>query len=113
MRDGIMYNKRDIVLIPFPYSDLSGSKQRPALIISNEKINSTEDRICCLITSNPSKDGILIENKFMDNGKLIFRSWAKPYRLFTIHEGIIRKKICTINNEFHKRIIREINEYLK
>ena len=60
--------------------------------ISNDKINSTEDRICCLITSNPSKEGILIENKFIENGRLIFKSWIKSYRLFTIHEGIIRKK---------------------
>lgn len=31
-----MYDQRDIVLIPFPYSDLTGSKQRPALIVSNK-----------------------------------------------------------------------------
>jgi len=36
-----MYDQGDIVLLPFPYSDLTGSKQRPALIISNEKFNKT------------------------------------------------------------------------
>ena len=60
-----MYNQKDIVLIPFPYSDLTGSKKRPALVISNEKINKTEDRICCLITTNEYQNDILItKNSF-------------------------------------------------
>ncbi len=32
---GIMYKQREIVLLPFPYSDLSAIKKRPILIISN------------------------------------------------------------------------------
>ncbi|MEK6886775.1 MAG: type II toxin-antitoxin system PemK/MazF family toxin, partial [Nanoarchaeota archaeon] len=60
MKGGIVYKQRDIVLIPFPYSDLTGAKQRPALIISNNKINHTQDKICCLITSNSTADGIKI-----------------------------------------------------
>ena len=35
MKGGIMYEQRDIILIPFPYSDLTGAKLRPALILSN------------------------------------------------------------------------------
>ena len=113
MKGGIMYEQRDIILIPFPYTDLTGAKQRPALIISNGIINKTQDRICCLITSNPSKDGLLIEAKYFEEGNLPFKSWVKPHRLFTIHEKIIKKKICTINNIFHDIIIEKINEYLK
>ena len=60
-----MYDQRDIVLVPFPYSDLTGSKQRPVLIISNNKINKTEDRICCLITTKPHKDDLPIEKKLI------------------------------------------------
>ena len=63
MRGGMMFNQKDIVLIPFPYSDLTGSKKRPALIVSNEKINKTQDRICCLVTTNQHKNDLKIENK--------------------------------------------------
>lgn len=55
MRGGIIYEQKDIILVPFPYSDLTISKKRPALIISNKKINKMEDRICCLVTTSPTK----------------------------------------------------------
>ncbi len=106
-----MYEQRDVVLIPFPYSDLTGSKQRPALIISNSLVNKTEDRICCLITSQPIKEGILI-NSF-ESGKLPFKSWVKPHRIFTIHERIIRKKICMVTSTFHDAVLTKINEFLQ
>ena len=108
-----MYEQKDIVLIPFPYSDLTGSKQRPALIISNELINKTQDRICCLITSQQPQDGIPIETGFFEGNKLPFKSWVKPHRLFTIHEKIIRKKLSTINDAFHDKIVAKVNEYIK
>ncbi len=33
-------NQGDIVLMEFPYSDLSDAKRRPALVISNQKYNT-------------------------------------------------------------------------
>ncbi len=97
MRGGIMYDQRSIVLIPFPYSDLAGSKLRPALIISNEIVNNTSVRICCLVTSNESVDGIKIEGGMFEKGGLPFSSWVKPHRLFTIHEKIIKKELCVVS----------------
>ena len=108
-----MYEQKDVVLIPFPYSDLTGSKQRPAVIISNEKLNKSEDRICCLVTSNEPVDGILISNNSFLDGKLPFKSWIKPCRLFTINSKIIKKKICTLTDDFHNKIVLSINEYIK
>lgn len=107
-----MYEQGEIVLIPFPYSDLSGSKQRPALILSNSLLNKTSDRICCLITSNPLSEGLTINNSDFQEGKLPFKSLVKPQRLFTIDKRIIRKKLCKINKRFHKRIMTSINKYL-
>tara|TARA_Y100000034_G_scaffold117889_1_gene157877 strand:+ start:3708 stop:4049 length:342 start_codon:yes stop_codon:yes gene_type:complete len=113
MKDGIIYDQRDIVLIPFPYSDLTGSKQRPALVISNKELNITEDRICCLITSKISKEGIEIKKNSLETGNLPFRSFIKPHRLFTISNKIIKRKLCKINQSFHNKIITNINEYIK
>ncbi len=108
-----MYDQKEIVLIPFPYSDLTGAKQRPALVISNESLNNSEDRICCLITSNSPIDGLLIENNNFEEGKLPFKSWIKPHRLFTINEKIIKRKLCKITDELHNKVIVMINEKIK
>lgn len=112
-KGGTMFEQKEIVLMPFPYSDLTGSKQRPALIISNKKLNNTEDRICCLITSNKPKDGILITNKDLENGKMPFESWIKPQRLFTINDRIIKKRLCSITRDFHNKVVKEVNEYIR
>jgi mRNA interferase MazF len=113
MKDGIKFNQREIVLIPFPYSDLTGAKQRPALIVSNKVLNSAQDRICCLITSNPTNEGLEIKKEHFEEGGLPFKSWAKPQRLFTIDERIIKKRICRISRKFHEEILRGINRYLE
>jgi len=113
MRDGIMFNQKDIVLIPFPYSDLTLSKQRPALIISNEKINKMQDRICCLVTTKSHKDDLKIEKNSFEEGILPFKSFIKPHRIFTIQENVIIKKLCKINNDLHNSVVNKINEYIK
>lgn len=104
--NGTQYKQRNIVLIPFPFTDLTGAKKRPALIISNEKINKTEDRICCLITSNPQSKGIKIKN--IEKGILPFTSYVKPQRLFTIHKGLIKQNICTISKEEYNKVLSSI-----
>ena len=107
-----MYEQKDIVLIPFPYSDLTGFKQRPALIISNEKINKSEDRICCLITTNSHENGLEITKDSFEEGKLPFKSFVKPHRIFCIDRRIIKKRLCSIKKKFHNRIIKKVNEYI-
>ncbi|MEK6933584.1 MAG: type II toxin-antitoxin system PemK/MazF family toxin [Nanoarchaeota archaeon] len=113
MKGGIMYEQRDIVLVPFPYSDLTGAKLRPALILSNSLINRTDDRICCLITSNPTKEGIIVEKTDFYSGRLPFKSWVKPHRIFTINQKIIKKKLCTMSEKFHERVLVELNNFLR
>ena len=100
-----MFNQGDIVLIPFPYSDLTVSKKRPALIISNEKINKMQDKICCLVTTKSHKDDLLITNDCFSEGTLPFKSFIRAHRIFTIHEGIIIKKLCRIKGDFHDKIV--------
>ena len=45
--------KGDVVVIPFPFSNLSGSKRRPALVLADLPGN---DIILCQITSKHGKD---------------------------------------------------------
>jgi len=37
------YQQGDIVTVDFPFTDISQTKRRPALVVSNEQVNETGD----------------------------------------------------------------------
>ena len=113
---GTSIEQRSIILIPFPYTDLSGAKKRPALVISSQKFNNkSEDAICCLITSNPEEamHSVKITNKDMDTGFLEFESKVKPYRIFTINKRLVYKVLGKLNISKSKIVIDEISSITK
>lgn len=117
MIDGITYKQQEIVLIPFPYSDLLSEKKRPVLILSNNKYNKyNEDIICCAITSNKRNyfNSISLKKDDIYSGKLHFESKIRPNRIFTLKQSRIIKKLGTIKiekyNEVESTIIKVISK---
>ena len=88
--------KGNIVVIPFPFSDLSDSKKRPALVLADL---SGDDIILCQITSQKTKDQYAIPIKEQDFslGKLTVPSNIRPNRIFTADKNIIIKKVASLN----------------
>ena len=55
------YKQGEIVLVPFPYSDLSGSKRRPVLVVSNNLYNNSFlDIVVVAITSRTEKPTFIL-----------------------------------------------------
>ena len=66
------------------------------------------------MTSNKLVDhSILLKSESFATGKLPFKSWVKPHRLFTIHEKIIKKKLCSVTDDFHSLVLQSINDFLE
>jgi len=59
------YQKGDIVIIQFPFSDLSRVKKRPSLIISNDVVNQTGDYLMVQITSKIKNDELSVYKKIV------------------------------------------------
>ena len=78
----------DVVILPFPFSDLSNSKIRPAVVLARANEN---DWILCQITSNPYGDAqaIVIDLTDFKSGMLRLKSYARPSKLFTANESLI------------------------
>jgi mRNA interferase MazF len=109
-----MYQQGDIVSVPFPFTDLSQSKLRPAIIISNNSINTTGDVIIVMITSQSKLDGIniLIDESQVTN-PLPFNSYVRCHRIVTIENHLIVKKVSEANSQLINKVIEAIKELLK
>ncbi len=81
--------KGDVVVLPFPFSDLSASKKRPALVIAS--VQPHDDLILCMITSRNTKDDSAVPLARGDfiRGSLPSDSNVRPNRLFTADPEII------------------------
>ncbi len=109
MSAGTNIKQREIVLMPFPFSDLSSSKKRPALVLSGNDFNErSSDVICCSITSNPARENRTVDviNEDLESGFLEFESKIKPYHLFTINKQRIYRSIGVLKKgKFNEVII--------
>jgi len=94
--------KGDIVVLNFPFSDLSGTQRRPALVIADLDGN---DVILCQITSQAKTDRYALELQDRDftDGKLNVKSVIRPNKIFTADSGIILYTACKISG---KRLMR-------
>ncbi len=80
--------KGDVVVVPFPFSDLSAAKRRPALVIA---VLPADDLILCQITSQEVRDkfGIPLRDVDFAWGGLRKPSNIRPNRLFTADRALI------------------------
>lgn len=107
-----IYTKGEIVVLPFPFSDLSSSKKRPAIIISTPE---GDDILLAQITSkiNLNNYSINISNDF-ESGSLPVESFVKTNKLFSADKSIILYKKGKLKKskikEIEKRIIKLIKE---
>ncbi|MEI6328686.1 MAG: type II toxin-antitoxin system PemK/MazF family toxin [Pseudanabaena sp. ELA645] len=84
--------KGDVVVVNFPFSDLTSAKKRPALVVAELSKN---DVILCQITSQFTSDSsaTLIEDNDFLNGSLNKISYVKSNRVFT--SRLMRKLLLT------------------
>src|SRR3989344_101549 len=111
-----MIGQRDLILVPFPFSDQSGRKVRPAVVISNNTFNNnSEDILIVGVTSNISKDQytLSLNNEGLEEGKLITNCCIKVENILKLDKELIIKKIGKIKNEKFTSILDIILKIIK
>ncbi len=97
-----MVEQKDLLLVPFPFSDQSGRKVRPVIVISNNEFNdNSEDIVVIGITSNMSKDrySLSLTNKDLESGNLITDCYIKVGNILKLDKELIIKKIGKIKSQ--------------
>ena len=80
-----------VVLIPFPFSDLSRTKLRPAVVLATL---DKGDCILCQITSQPhDAQAIELNQPDFAEGSLARTSYARPGKLFTAHNSLLQREV--------------------
>jgi mRNA interferase MazF len=111
-----MYKQREIVLVPFPYSDLSSVKRRPVLIVSNNSYNySYPDILVCVITGNLFKDDYStdLNNDDLEIGIFPEESVIKCHKLFTIEQSQIVKRCSIIKQTKFNEVIAVMEKLIE
>lgn len=101
----------DVVIIPFPYSDLSQSKRRPALVLAAV---GTGDFLLCQITSKPydyQHALSLTQSDFLSGGIRV-ESFIRSSKLFTANESLILGVAGHLTDSKLKQVIHCLIEML-
>lgn len=101
-----------VVMVSFPFSDLSQTKLRPAVVLAGA---GRGDWVLCQITSNPYADtrAVLLENSSFSIGSLRVVSYARPGKLFTANESLITSEIGTLTGDIFERVLEAVVTLLR
>ena len=97
----------EVVVIPFPFSDLTQSKVRPALCLADA---GRGDYVLCQITSQPYGDplAIKIDDQDFATGGLHVESFVRPGKLFTADANLILSTEGKLTPAAYQRVLNTV-----
>lgn len=104
--------KGDVVVVPFPFSDLSQYKRRPALVIASLTGN---DLILCQVTSKIITDtyAVSLDDTDFATGSLKQPGNIRPNRLFTADSHIILYSVGSLTNKKITQVVEKLIEIIR
>ena len=108
--------QRDLLIVPFPFSDQSGRKVRPVIVVSNDLFNkNSEDVIVVGVTSNLKNErySLPLANKDLDEGRLFTSCMIKVENILRLEKGLVIKKIGKINERKLQDILSILGKIIR
>jgi len=105
------YKFGDVVLVPFPFTDQTGAKKRPAIIVSSDAYHQRRrDLIIMAVTSQVKPAAVFGEVTISDWQKagLLQPSVTKPI-LATIEKGLVIRKLGQLQDPDRKALERALS----
>ncbi|MFO7996357.1 MAG: type II toxin-antitoxin system PemK/MazF family toxin [Dehalococcoidia bacterium] len=104
--------KGDVVVVPFPFSDLTRARRRPALVLAELE---GDDLILCQITSRQIGDryAISVEESDFASGTLRHKSNIRPNRIFTADRHIVLYHVGHLKPDKIGGVIERIADVLR
>jgi mRNA interferase MazF len=101
-----------VVLVTFPFSDLSMTKLRPAVVLAD---SGGGDWILSQITSKPYRDSkaVPLSDKSFETGSLRITSYVRPGKLFTANNNLMTTEVGKLKEDVFKGIIESVINILR
>lgn len=102
------FMKGDVIVLPFPFSHLTTSKKRPAIVVAP----LTDDILVCQVTWKAVSDNYAIPIAHADfaMARLRQQSNARPNRLFTADSGIVLYRAARLTSQKMAEVTAKIIE---
>jgi mRNA interferase MazF len=96
-----------VVLVRFPFSDLSSSKLRPAVVLAHA---GGVDWVLCQVTSNPYGDraAVPLVAASFESGGLGRDSYARPGKLFTASQTLSVRVAGALSSDAHRELVERV-----
>ena len=108
-------NKGEIVLVPFPFDDLSSAKLRPALCLTGPMTEHGHLVLAFISSKVPAADELEGTDSVIGPGLRWFpqtglkvRSVVKFHRLLTVSDSFIKKRLGKVSDEFTAEIDKKL-----
>ena len=96
-----------VVIVSFPFSDLSGAKRRPALVLATLPRG---DLVLCQITSRPvtSSHAVRLTDDDFERGNLRTASTIRTDKLFTLHESLVLRTVGVVSRAKLQEVLQDV-----
>ncbi len=108
------YKPGEIILVPFPFTDLSSTKKRPALVVSPNDYNNQGDVVIAFITSNmegPPRVGDYLLTDWQEAGLPLPSKLRMKFA--TVSAEIIVKSIGNITGNERSKIGKILKDFFR
>ena len=108
----VTVHRGSVVLVRFPFSDLSASKRRPAVVLADA---GRGDYVLAQVTSKPyaDPDAVELTRASFARGGLSLTSYARPGKLFTANGALIVREVGALTDAALKDLVAAVVRLLE
>jgi len=114
---GVSLTRRgSVVLVRYPFTDLTGTKVRPAVVLTPDSLIAVLDDVLCLFVSSTVPAGLLPTDLVLESSNpsfpktgLRFRSVFRAHKLALLHKKLVLRTLGQIEDD----LMDEINQRLR
>lgn len=108
------YKKWDIVLVKFPFTDLSNYKLRPALVISNKNFNRDDNLMLVWIYWNKwiGTYSLELKQNDLEEWSIKKKSFFRFHNVFSLHKSLIDRSVAKIEKKVLEKVKNKYCDFM-